>query len=299
MMDASRESAAVLPIAMAILAAALYAISIPTSKLFLDELSPTMTASVLYLGAGVGMMAMVAGRRLIGHPEENGTPDRHDLPFVIMMVVLDIAAPILLMLGLSMTTASSVSLMNNFEIVTTTLIALFVFKEAISRRLWMAILIITASCMILSVDDVSDLSFNGGSLMVLGACICWGLENNCTRRLSSRDPMIITTIKGIFSGLGALIVAFMTGTFSVSDSIPFVLLLGFLSYGLSIMLYIRSQRDLGAARVSAYYAVSPFIGVALSLIFLGETPGRSFVLALALMLVGTALVTQDTIEESE
>ena len=299
MMDASRESAAVLPIAMAILAAALYAISIPTSKLFLDELSPTMTASVLYLGAGVGMMAMVAGRRLIGHPEENGMPDRHDLPFVIMMVVLDIAAPILLMLGLSMTTASSVSLMNNFEIVATTLIALLVFKEAISRRLWMAILIITASCMILSVDDVSDLSFNGGSLMVLGACICWGLENNCTRRLSSRDPMIITTIKGIFSGLGALIVAFMTGTFSVSDSIPFVLLLGFLSYGLSIMLYIRSQRDLGAARVSAYYAVSPFIGVALSLIFLGETPGRSFVLALALMLVGTALVTQDTIEESE
>ena len=298
-MDASRESAAVLPRAMAILAAALYAISIPTSKLFLDELSPTMTASVLYLGAGVGMMAMVAGRRLIGHPEENGMPDRHDLPFVIMMVVLDIAAPILLMLGLSMTTASSVSLMNNFEIVATTLIALLVFKEAISRRLWMAILIITASCMILSVDDVSDLSFNGGSLMVLGACICWGLENNCTRRLSSRDPMIITTIKGIFSGLGALIVAFMTGTFSVSDSIPFVLLLGFLSYGLSIMLYIRSQRDLGAARVSAYYAVSPFIGVALSLIFLGETPGRSFVLALALMLVGTALVTQDTIEESE
>ena len=123
------------------------------------------------------------------------------------MVVLDIAAPILLMLGITMSNAANVSLLNNFEIVATSLIAFFVFKEALSKRLVLAIALVTAASIALSFEGHGSFQFNAGSLLVLGAACCWGLENNCTRMLSSKSSVQITTIKGIFSGLGSLMVA--------------------------------------------------------------------------------------------
>ena len=183
------------------------------------------------------------------------------------MVALDIAAPIFLMYGLTKTTSANASLLNNFEIVATSLIALLIFKESISKRLWGAISLITISSIILSVEDISSFSFSFGSIFVLLACVCWGLENNCTRKLSVKDPLQIVIIKGFGSGIGSLLIAFTLG--EKMNNIPYIiaaLLLGFFAYGLSIFFYIYAQRDLGAARTSAYYAVAPFIGVALSLI---------------------------------
>ena len=276
-----------LSIVWAILAAALYAVNAPVSKLLLQEATPTMMAAMLYLGAGIGMLLLgMAWQRLkIGKNEQKLT--RKDLPFAVGMIVLDIAAPICLMIGLTSTTSANASLLNNFEIVATSVIALLVFKEAIGKRLWLAIGLITLSSVILSVEDASSLHFSAGSLFVLLACVCWGFENNCTRMMSQSDPLEIVVLKGFGSGLGSLAIAFAVG-----EQLPplrlilCALLLGFVSYGLSIFFYVYAQRKLGAAKTSAYYAFSPFIGVLLSLLIFQEMPSLSFWAALLIMALG-------------
>ena len=192
------------------------------------------------------------------------------------------------MLGaLRSTTSANASLLNNFEIVATSVIALLVFKEAIGKRLWLAIGLITLSSAILSMEDASSLHFSTGSLFVLLACICWGFENNCTRMMSQSDPLEIVVLKGFGSGLGSLAIAFVVG-----EQLPplrlilCALLLGFVSYGLSIFFYVYAQRKLGAAKTSAYYAISPFIGVLLSLLIFQEMPSLSFWAALLIMALG-------------
>ena len=276
-----------LSIVWAILAAALYAVNAPVSKLLLRDATPAMMAAMLYLGAGIGMLLLgMARQRLkIGKNEQKLT--RKDLPFAVGMIVLDIAAPICLMIGLTSTTSANASLLNNFEIVATSVIALLVFKEAIGKRLWLAIGLITLSSVILSVEDASSLHFSAGSLFVLLACICWGFENNCTRMMSQSDPLEIGVLKGFGSGLGSLAIAFAVG-----EQLPplrlilCALLLGFVSYGLSIFFYVYAQRKLGAAKTSAYYAFSPFIGVLLSLLIFQEIPSLSFWAALLIMALG-------------
>ena len=278
---------------LAILAAGLYALNSPFSKLLLRFMPSTLMAGFLYIGAGLGMIFIF--RRIAGRPGNEAPLTGKELPYVIAMIVLDIAAPICLLLGLSMTTAANVSLLNNFEIVATAVIALAIFREAISPRLWLGILFVTASCALLSIDDLSSLQFNSGSLFVLLACICWGIENNCTRKLSSKDPLQIVMIKGIFSGTGSVVIGLICGERAVHlGIIPVVLLLGFVAYGLSIYFYVYAQRILGAARTSAYYAVAPFIGVFLSLLIFREIPGILFVAALVLMIIGTWLSSGDT-----
>ena len=270
----------------ALIAATLYAISSPISKLLLEKVPSTMMASLLYFGAGIGVLIVSLWKKKSRYEPELKLA-RKDLPYTAGMVVLDIAAPILLMLGLSLTTASNVSLLNNFEIVATAVIARIVFKETISRRLWFAIGIITIASIILSVKDMSSISLSFGSLFVLAACICWGFENNCTRMLASKNPMQIVVVKGFGSGFGSLVIALLLGeTVTNLLYIVMVLILGFVSYGLSILFYIYAQRYLGAAKTSAYYALSPFIGVAVSLLVFQELPSVSFLVALIIMIVG-------------
>ena len=164
------------------------------------------------------------------------------MPYTLAMIVLDIVAPIFLLLGLSFTTAANASLLNNFEIVATAVIALMVFKEKISPRLWLGILFVTLSCAILSFEDISSLKFSVGSLFILLACVCWGIENNCTRRLSSKDPLEIVLLKGIFSGLGSLIIGLFLGEkITHIWSVFAVLLVGVVAYGLSIFFYVYAH----------------------------------------------------------
>lgn len=269
----------------AILAATLYAISSPVSKLLLKEVPPTLMAAFLYLGAGLGMFVVdIIKQKKYSKTEERLT--KKELPYTIAMIVLDIAAPIFLMIGLSMTSAANVSLLNNFEIVATSLIALMIFKEPIGKRLWFAIFLIIISSTILSIEDVSSFSFSFGSIFVLLASTCWGLENNCTRKLSVKDPLQVVVIKGFGSGIGSLIIALILK--EKVNNIYFIiiaLILGFFAYGLSIFFYIYAQRDLGAAKTSTYYAVSPFIGVGLSFIIFREIPTLSFIIALFIMII--------------
>lgn len=272
----------------AVLAAALYAINAPISKLLLTEIPSTMMAGLLYLGAGIGMYFLEKFNR---HKEELPLTKK-ELPYTVAMVVLDIAAPIFLMIGLTRCSAANASLLNNFEIVATSLIALIVFKEAIGKRLWLAIALVTLSSLLLSFEDMSSLQFSWGSLFVLLACVCWGFENNCTRMLSSKNPAQIVIIKGFGSGIGALILSLIMGErFFQIGYIMIALLLGFVAYGLSIYFYIYAQRDLGAAKTSTYYAVSPFIGAGLSLLIFKELPSATFIVALLIMAVGTYLAS--------
>lgn len=275
----------------AILAAALYAINIPLSKILLHQVSPTMMAAFLYLGAGLGLFFYHCFTR---KKEKNEPLSKEDLPYTIGMIVLDIAAPILLMLGLQQTNSANASLLNNFEIVATSLIAFFIFKEAISKKLGLAIVLVTIASIALSFEGKGSFDFNIGSLFVLGAASCWGLENNCTRMLSSKSSVQITTIKGIFSGLGSLIVALTVGEhFPNLVWMLAVLVLGFISYGLSINFYIKAQKDLGTAKTSAYYAIAPFLGAGFGMLLLHERPGVQFYVGLVIMIVATVLMIKD------
>lgn len=281
----------------AILAAALYAINVPLSKLLLNHVEPTMMAAFLYLGAGLGLFLYSLIEKWIGREVKREPLTRRELPYTVAMIVLDIVAPILLMLGITMTNSANVSLLNNFEIVATSIIALVIFKEVISRRLWIAIALVTIASAVLSFEGTGSFVFNQGSLFVLGACLCWGFENNCTKMISNKSSVEIVIIKGTFSGLGSLVVAFILG-----EQIPAilwlvcVLLLGFVAYGLSIHFYIMAQKDLGAAKTSAYYSVAPFLGVAFSMLLLGEKPELQFYVALVIMIVSTYFMVMDTIE---
>ena len=278
----------------AILAAALYALNSPLSKLMLEYVPPTLMAGFLYIGAGLGMgiVALVRRARRTAAAEEKLT--RAELPYTIAMILLDIAAPICLMIGLNYESAANASLLNNFEIVATALIALMVFKEKISPRLWSGILFVTISCALLSLEDATTLRFSFGSLFILLACLCWGIENNCTRKLSSKDPLQIVLLKGIFSGLGSVIIGLCVGDRVYSLlAVAAVLCVGFVAYGLSIFFYVYAQRTLGAARTSAYYAVAPFIGTLLSLIIFRDMPPYTYFIALGLMLIGAWLCASD------
>lgn len=275
----------------ALLAAALYAINIPLSKLLLQVVPPTMTAAFLYLGAGLGLFLYGKVTK-----EQKEKLTRKELPYTFGMILLDIAAPILLMLGLEHTNSANASLLNNFEIVATSLIAFLVFREKLSKRLIAAIGLVAVASITISIEGADSFRFSPGSLLVLGAACCWGLENNCTRMLSNRSSVQITTIKGIFSGLGSLIVALVVG-----EKIPgplwiaAVLLLGFVAYGLSINFYIKAQKDLGAAKTSAYYAIAPFLGVIFGILLLQERPRILFYAGLVIMIAATILMVKDTI----
>ena len=282
-------------IGYAILAALLYGISAPVSKLLLVKLSPTMMAALLYLGAGLGMLFINILKRIRRVEQNEAKMTKKEMPYIIGMILLDIAAPIFLMIGLLSSTSGNASLLNNFEIVATSLIALFIFKEAIGKRMWTAITFITLSSMILSFSDITSLKFSIGSIFVLLACISWGLENNCTRMLSLKDPLQIVVVKGLGSGFGALIIAFAIKAVTFHFLyVIMALLLGFVAYGMSIYFYITAQRTLGAARTSAYYAAAPFIGVLVSWVFLREPITINFLIALGIMLLGTYYaVTED------
>lgn len=283
-------------ILLAVLAAALYAVSTPVSKMLLTDVPPTMVAAFLYLGAGTGMCVMMVARRFGRITRTEHRLGRKDLPFVVAMVVLDIAAPILMMYGLRDCLAANTALLNNFEIVATALIALLFFREAVGRRLWLAISMVTAASILLSLDGGSvgeAFSFSKGSLLVLGTTVCWGLENNCTRQIADRDPMQIVTVKGFGSGFGALGIALAIGEcFPAGKHIAILLLLGFEAYGLSIYCYTYAQRIIGAARTSTYYALAPFIGAVLSFLLLGEPLTPLFLLAATVMAIGCWLAAQ-------
>ena len=241
----------------ALLAALFFGASAPISKLLLGDVPPVLMAAFLYLGSGAGISLVKLSQRLTSNQTEAGikAPDVKWLAGAIFSG--GILAPIVLMVSLKSTPASTASLLLNFEGVGTTLIALFFFHESISRRALSAIFVITLASIFLSTNFESGFAFSLGALGVILACGLWGVDNNFTRNISTRDPLTIVAWKGLVAGTFSLLLGLGLGQRLPAFAIILViLLLGFISYGLSTMLFIYSMRGLGAARTSALYGTA-------------------------------------------
>jgi len=278
---------------LALLAAALFGASTPLAKLLLQDISPLMLAGLLYLGSGTGLLAIRIGRSLFakdGNPEARlRLPDYAWLAGAV--VAGGIVAPVLLMWGLSGTTAAAASLLLNLESVITTLVAAALFREAVGTRIWLASIIMLTGGLLLSYDPAMPLSLSLNSLAVAGACLMWAFDNNLTRKISASDPTTIAIIKGmaagmVNTGLALAIDTTMPGALSIAGA----MLLGLFSYGISLVLFIYSLRHLGSARTGAHFSTAPFIGAAISVLVLNEPFTSVFALALLLMIVATWLV---------
>src|SRR5215216_6808827 len=239
-------------ILQALMAALFFGASAPISKLLLGDVPPVLMAAFLYLGSGAGISLIKLYQRFTSNQKEAGIKRPDVLWLAGAIISGGILAPILLMISLKNTPASTASLLLNFEGVGTTLIALFFFHESISRRALGAIAAITLASIFLSTNFKEGLGFSLGALGVVFACVLWGLDNNFTRNISAKDPLIIVAWKGLVAGTFSLLLGLSLGQqLPALLTILSILLLGFISYGLSTMLFIYSMRGLGAARTSA------------------------------------------------
>lgn len=277
----------------AILAALLFGASAPLAKLLLGGIDPIPLASFLYLGSGIGLLLLRLMQRMKrGYVEVEAKINRNEIKWLIGAVIAGgVMAPIVLMFSLRGTPASTASLLLNFEGVATTLIAVIIFKESIGKRIWFAVTLIASASVLLTWNFKGEWGFSIGALGVLMACILWGIDNNFTRNISAKDPLIIVTIKGIGAGCVSMILAILAGSNFPGPKIIFgAMLLGFFSYGLSIVLFIFAMRNLGASRTSAFFGTAPFVGTLLSFILFRELPNTLFYYALPIMIAGAILI---------
>ena len=280
----------------ALLAALLFGASAPIAKLLLGNMQPIPLAAFLYLGSGIGLLIFkILQSFQKDYRRVEANIRKEDIKWMFGAVLLGgVFAPIILMFSLKSTPASTASLLLNFEGVSTTLIAIVVFKEAIGKRIWLAVTLITFASILLSWDFNSEWGFSIGTLGVLLACIMWGLDNNFTRNISSKDPLVTVIIKGIGAGLFSLILALTLRNTLPNIKVIFeAMLLGFICYGLSIVLFIFAMRSLGAARTSAFFGTAPFVGALLSFLIFHEAPNAMFYASFIIMIVGAILLLSE------
>lgn len=275
------------------MAAILFGASAPLSKLLLGDIEPILLAALLYLGCGFGLLIFGLLQKLVFRDTtEEAELASQDIPWLMGAILAGgVAAPIILMLSLKSSPAATASLLLNFEAVSTSVIAAVVFGEALGKRIWAAVILITMASVILTWDIRGDWGFSVSAVGVILACVLWGVDNNFTRNISAKDPISIVTVKGIVAGTASLIIALLAGNSFPSLKIVFLaLVLGFFSYGLSITLFILAMRSLGSARTSAFFGSAPFVGTAMSLVLFRDWPGSNFVLSLPIMIAGVVLI---------
>ena len=279
-------------VTVALLAAALFGASTPFSKLLVGHINPMLLAGILYLGSGVGLFIWLAIRGLLtAHNKREAGLQRGDLPWLSAAILTGgVIAPVLLMFGLTGTPGSSASLLLNLEGVLTALLAWFVFKENFDRRIFVGMAAILAGGVLLSWQTRPTFGIPWAALGICGACLCWGIDNNLTRKVSAADPMQVVAIKGLVAGTVNVAVGLISGA-SIPRAIDLAAagVVGFLSYGVSLTCFVLALRYVGTARTGAYFSTAPFIGAALSLILLHEQPSPIFWLAGALMVAGVWL----------
>ncbi len=278
----------------ALLSAAFYGVSIPLVKLFGDDASASWTSALLYFGAGSAMILIALAQRAAGkHKTLGGEPlTRKQVPTLALMVVLNAASALALVAGIALSDASAASLLGNLEVVATGVLAWAIFREPMTKRMVCALALITIAGLLLSWSG-NGIEFSPGALLIIVACVFWGLENNCTRSLSAYNVVHVTMVKGLFTGMVSLAVAIVLHEPIVLAGAPQLLGVGVVSYGLSIVLYIWAQRYIGAARTGNYYSIAPFIGVIASWAMFGFDASPMFFIALALSIAGSILTGVD------
>jgi drug/metabolite transporter (DMT)-like permease len=282
---------------LAILSAALFGASMPFAKLLLGDggISPWLLAGLLYLGSGLGLgLVQLARAGSVGMWEE-APLRRGDFPWLALIVLSGgLVAPVLLMVGLAATAASTASLLLNLEGLATMAIAWLMFKENVDHRLLAGAGAILAGAVLLSWQGgPASTGFGGlgwGAAAIAGACLAWGIDNNLTRRLSAADPVQIAMIKGLAAGAVNLVLASIAGARLPSGAvIGGAALIGFIGYGISLVMFVVALRHLGAARTAAYFSTAPFIGAVLAIAMLGEPVTLRLSVAGALMAIGLYL----------
>lgn len=291
-------------VAFALLSAALFGVSTPAAKALLGSIDPAVLAGLLYCGAGLGVAVLRRVARPLVAP--GGAVEAplgpRDWPWLAGAIAAGgVAGPLLLMLGLARTDAATASLLLTLEGVATALLAWFAFHENFDRRIAVGMACLLAGAIVLSWTGAPALGQFLGPLAIAGACLCWGLDNNLTRKVSLADPLQIVEIKGLVAGPVNLFIGIGAGG-SMPSVMPAVLaaFVGFLCYGVSLVLFVLALRDLGTARTGAYFSTAPFIGALGALITLGEPLTLQLVAAGALMAIGVWLhLTEDHEHEHE
>ena len=276
---------------LALVSALLFGASTPFAKLLLgDGLSPWLLAGLLYLGSGIGLGLVHLTRCGLGFEANEASLRRSDMPWLALVVLSGgVAGPLLLMIGLAATPASSASLLLNLEGLATMAIAWMVFKENVDRRLLAGAAAILAGAVLLSWQS-GPAGFGLGLLAIAGACLCWGIDNNLTRKLSASDPLQIALIKGLVAGSVNLALAFALGAhLPWLAGLTGAAAVGFLGYGVSLVLFVLALRFLGAARTGAYFSTAPFVGAVLSVIMFNEPLTLHLGIAGLLMTIGVYL----------
>jgi len=269
---------------LALASSVLFGASTPFSKLLLSEVPPQLLAGVLYLGAGMGLAVLQLARAAIGFPSPEAPLRRSDLPWLAAIILFGgVIGPLLLMLGLARTDAASAALLLNLEGLATMAIAWLVFRENADWRIFLGALAILAGAATLTWRG-GEFHLDLGALLVAGACLAWGVDNNLTRKLSASDPVSIATTKGLVAGTVNVLLAFAQGQAVASlSTLGLAAVLGFFSIGVSLVLFMLALRHLGTARTGAYFSLAPFIGALIAVMLLREPLGSSLAISAGLM----------------
>lgn len=284
-MSSTSPSLPGVPLALA--SAVLFGASTPFAKLLLGSVNPWLLAGLLYLGAGLGLALFTLLRSAFGYRQDEAPLRRGDLPWLAAVVAVGgVAGPVLLMFGLARTSAAGAALLLNLEGLATMGIAWVVFRENVDRRLLLGAFAILAGAALLSWSG-KGIALDAGALLVAGACLSWGIDNNLTRKLSSADPVRIAMVKGLVAGAVNLALALIQGAaLPPIGTIAAAGVVGFLGYGVSLVFFVFGLRHLGTARTGAYFSLAPFVGAVLAVLMLGDPVSGRLLVAAALMGLG-------------
>jgi drug/metabolite transporter (DMT)-like permease len=280
----------------AITAAILFGASTPLSKALLGQTTPWMLAGLLYLGSGLGLFIIQSIKK---SSTEANLQHTDWLWLGGAILAGGIIAPVLMMFGLSHTQSAIASLLLNLEGVFTALIAWFVFREHFDRRIAMGMGAITAGSVLLSWQGRPNFDDNWGFMAIVAACLGWAIDNNLTRKVSATDPMQIAILKGCVAGIVNIAIALAIGDkFPNLLAIGLIGLVGFLGYGISLVLFVLALRYIGTSRTGAYFSMAPFVGAAIAIVFFKEPITTNLLFASGLMAIGVWLhLTEDHAHE--
>jgi len=279
-----------MPVTFAVFAATLFGLSTPFAKLLVGNIPPVALAGLLYLGAFLGLGLYIVLRWIVSgqHITSSSALRKADLPWLAGAILSGgILAPISLMIGLTLISGFSASLLLNMEGVATAIIATMLFKESLGRRLVIAVLCVTAAGVLLSWDPSQGTWNIVGFMLLILAGFGWGLDNNLTRNICGRDPVQIALVKGGLAGSASLAIAIALGSNIAMDvRVVWALVLGALSYGASLVFFVMALQGLGASRTGIFFSLGPFVGAVVSILVLREWLGWIVLPALALMILG-------------
>ncbi len=272
---------------LALGSAVLFGATTPVAKMLIGTIEPVLLAGLFYLGSGLGLSLWILTSTGLRCAAPEATLRRKDVPWLVAAILTGgVIAPMFLMLGLASTAASTASLLLNLEGVLTAVLAWVVFKENYDARLVLGMAAITAGGIVLILSG-SVLSLSPGAILVVGACLCWSIDNNLTRKISAANPAQIACLKGLVAGaVNVGISLFIAKQLPVPSQAMLAVVVGFLGYGVSLVLFVLALRHVGAARTSAYFSVARFVGAAVAIAFLSEPITYQFVLAALLMGAG-------------